>query len=132
MIETTFDLVPGVYAFSCFDKMEIAQDVVKNDGKKEIIEQVILEKNVRKYRLVIPEETTITIHTKLLKPRFRKIRMDDPSDPVPHEGLLSEPRPLTLQEQIARCISQHIASNTPGVQESWEEADDFDIDDDDM
>lgn len=48
-------------------------------------------------------------------------------DPLPLA--VHEPKPLTLQEEIARMVGYHLSLRDDGP-ETFEEADDFDIDDD--
>lgn len=48
-------------------------------------------------------------------------------DPLPLA--VHEPKPLTLQEEIARMVGYHLSMRDDGP-ESFEEADDFDFDDD--
>ena len=121
--ESNYDLAAGIYAITSDAPMSIA--AVAGDTVK-----VLADSGVRRLRLVVPEGGTFLVtHT---APVFvRSVTLSDPVDGTPHEALLSEPQPLTLQEQIARFLGQAIAARDDAA-ETFEEADDFDIDDDDI
>lgn len=86
----------------------------------------------RRFRLHVPTagsyEFSHPEHAKIL---IRAIRTQETPDPVPHEALLTEPKPLTLQEEIARFLGDWTRQQNPET-ETFEEADDFDLDDDDL
>jgi len=116
-MDTSYDLEPGTYVLSSFGTMDVkVADELVYQGKSKV-------------RLFLPEGANVEVVTKYFPPKVKRLQMTDPVDPEPHEGLLSEPQPLTLQEQIARCIGQAFAERD-GNQESFQEADDFDMDDD--
>lgn len=86
---------------------------------------------VRRSRLVVVEDRDVTVrHFPGTKLRIKQLRLDDAVDPVPHEAMLTEPRPLTLQEQIARFVGEQLRQRDDSV-ETFAESDDFDLDDDD-
>lgn len=121
---TTLDLEPGIYAVSAFTVLEI---YTVADCKKD--KPVKLAEG-KKVRLYAPEGGQFEVHTKLFPPKVSSIQLTDPVDPIPHEGLLTEPQPLTLQEQIARFLGSELAKQNQSI-ETMEESDDFDVDDDD-
>ncbi|MEM3753886.1 MAG: hypothetical protein QW518_08930 [Thermofilaceae archaeon] len=120
--ESPVTLEPGVYAFRSVFPFSI------NQGEN------VVFSNVKAARLVVVDDNIeFTFkHVFGFFPSSRRLRMTDPVDPVPHEAMLSEPRPLTLQEQIARFLGEEFARRNADDQiETFEEADDFDIDDED-
>lgn len=124
-MKTQLDLEPGIYALSSLTGL----DVFITDDSCISAELLATGKRVRLY---VPEGGSFEVHTKLFPPRVKALQLTDPVDPIPHEGLLTEPQPLTLQEQIARFIGAEMARQNSDV-ETMEEADDFELDDmDDM
>lgn len=112
------DLEPGVYAIS------VPVGHFYFNG--------VTTQPVRRLRLVVAEPETVTLSVNQdVKPYIRQLTTSDPVDGVPHEALLTDPRPLTLQEEIARFFG-HLQRSQNSETESWEDADDFDIDDDDL
>lgn len=59
---------------------------------------------------------------------IKEVQPFDPVDSVPHEALLSDPRPLTMEEMIRQMIRQEARSQGEDF-DDFDEADDFDIDD---
>lgn len=82
--------------------------------------------------LALDEEAECQVHYVSKAPSWRPVTLTDPVDEEPHEALLEEPRPLTLQEQIARFIGDAVARSRPDQYETAEEADDLDVDDGDL
>src|SRR5699024_7508067 len=115
----SFDLSAGLWAFSGQDPFDVFID------DKRCFTSTCFA------RLLLPTDTTVDIFYNLSDPSVRRLQLTDPVDPTPHEGMLSEPRPLTLQEQIARFIRTERMNNAQDEPETFEEADDFDMDDDD-
>lgn len=91
------------------------------------------ETPTRGSRLVVAADSDIDFHLhENAKLTIRSVRISDPVDPVPHEALLTSPQPLTLQEQIARFLGAALEERDRQGNDTWEEADDFEIDDDDV
>ncbi|MEM2002491.1 MAG: hypothetical protein QXT77_07610 [Candidatus Methanomethylicaceae archaeon] len=121
LVDHVFDLLPGVYALAA------DRDFVVVSGPS----GAVLGSNCRRLSFALPEGGTVTaLCVPGTVPRIREIRMSDPVDPVPHEAMLTEPRPLTLQEQIARFLGDWERRQKGDGIESFDEADDLDIDDD--
>ncbi|MEM2002473.1 MAG: hypothetical protein QXT77_07510 [Candidatus Methanomethylicaceae archaeon] len=122
LVDHVFDLKPGVYALAA------DRDLVVVSGP----DGAVLGSHCRRLSFALPEGGTVTVLCLPgTVPRIREVRMSDPVDPVPHEALLTEPRPLTLQEQIARFLGDWERRQKGDGIESFDEADDLDIDDDD-
>lgn len=59
---------------------------------------------------------------------IKAVQPFDPVDSVPHEALLVDPRPPTMEEMLRQMIRQEAYLQRPDA-ETFEEADDFDIED---
>lgn len=82
-------------------------------------------------RLVLLDTSQIEVEADgLTEWRLFPVRPFDPVDSVPHEALLVDPKPLTMEEMIRQMIKEEARKLAPEEDESFEESDDFEVEED--
>lgn len=83
-------------------------------------------------RIALLSESVISVECRdLVEWAIKEVRPFDPVDSVPHEALLVDPKPPTMEELIRQMIRQEAHNAAPRDEESFDEADDFDVPDPD-
>lgn len=81
-------------------------------------------------RLALLSESVISVECKeLVSWAVKEVQPFDPVDSVPHEALLVDPKPPTMEQMIREMIRQEAHNAVGQEEETFEEADDFELDD---